>query len=64
MRNRIFGLIGVLWGGALTLAHLFKANPGEGVSSEGLSGSVIFGSLLFCVGLWYLIKGDGSRKSA
>jgi len=64
MRNRILGLVGVIWGGALLITHLFKSNPGEDASSQGLSFAVVFGGLLFCVGLYYLIKGDGARKRA
>ena len=59
MRNRIFGLIGVLWGGAIVLFKLF----GKPLSAEagtpyatGLTVGFLMGVLMFIVGAYYLFK--------
>ena len=63
MRNRIFGGIGVVWGGAVLIYMLMQGGPqGGGAFAAGQTGGMIFGGLLFIVGLYYLIKGDGSSK--
>jgi hypothetical protein len=59
-RNRVFGLIGVLWGGAVLLVRL--AGGGQhtavnGAYASGQSAGLIFAGLLFLVGLYYLVKG-------
>jgi hypothetical protein len=42
---------------------LMKGGPqGGGAYAEGQTGGMIFGGLLFIVGLYYLIKGGGSGK--
>ena len=58
MRNKIFGGIGVLWGGALLFRWLTSGNPGGGSSAyqAGQSGAVIFGALMFFVGLYYVFR--------
>jgi hypothetical protein len=58
-RNRIFGLIGVLWGGVVLLTKLFGGGQpaAGGAYAAGQSAGLIFGALLFFVGLYYLIKG-------
>jgi len=61
MRNRIFGGIGVIWGGAILVYSLMKGVPqGQGAYAAGQTGGMIFGGLLFVVGVYYLIKGGGS----
>ena len=57
MRNKIFGGIGVLWGGAIVLRWLTSGSPaGSGAYEAGQSGAVIFGALLLIVGAYYLFK--------
>jgi len=65
MRNRIFGGIGVLWGGAVLLFRLTDdAGPVPGgAAGLGVNAGTITGALLFFVGLFYLIKGDGKSES-
>jgi hypothetical protein len=59
-KNRVLGLIGVLWGGGMLLARLARG-AGEaaanGAYAAGQTVGLIFGALLFLVGLYYLIKG-------
>jgi hypothetical protein len=62
MRNRIFGGIGVLWGGAILIRSFLQRGPsGSGAYAAGQTTALIFGALLFLVGLYYLIK--GGRKT-
>ncbi len=57
MRNRIFGGIGVLWGGAIVLRWLMSGSPaGSDAYEAGYSGAVIVGALLLFVGIYYLFK--------
>ena len=64
MRNRIFGAIGVIWGGAILISRLLKGSmvEGSGAYAGGQLVSLIFAVLLFGVGLYYLIKGGGKPK--
>jgi len=59
LRNRIFGGIGVLWGGALLLSKLISGHgvSGSGAYASGQIAGLILAILLFVVGLHYLIKG-------
>ena len=55
MRNRILGGIGVVWGGAVLIYALMNGGPqGEGAYAAGQTGGLIFGGVLFVVGLYYL----------
>ena len=57
MRNKIFGGIGVLWGGAIVLGWLMTGSPaGSEAYGVGYSGGVIFGALLLVVGMYYFFK--------
>jgi hypothetical protein len=63
MRNRIFGGIGVIWGGAILIFSLIRGGPqGEGAYKAGQMTGMIFGGILLIVGLYYLVKGGGSMK--
>ena len=62
MRNRIFGAIGVIWGGAILLFGLLKGPQGTGAYAQGQTMGFVFGAALFAVGLYYLIKGKGKAK--
>ena len=57
MRNRIFGGIGILWGGSIVVRWLM-AGSGSGSSAyqAGQSGAVVFGVLLLAVGGYYFFK--------
>ena len=62
MRNRIFGAIGVLWGGGILVAGIVKGCPeGEGAYGSGQIAGLVFGGLLFVVGLYFLIRGGKKR---
>jgi hypothetical protein len=62
VRNRVFGAIGVIWGGFILINALFRGvQPAQ--NAAGQSGQYVglgFGVLLFTAGLYYLIRGDGS----
>jgi hypothetical protein len=61
MRNRIFGAIGVIWGGAILVFGFMKGDPeGNGAYAQGQGVGLLFGAALFAVGLYYLIKGKKS----
>ena len=58
-RNRIFGFIGTVWGGAI-LASKLSASTHAAQSSAYAAGQTvafIFGIILFGAGLYYLYKG-------
>lgn len=60
MRNRIFGAIGVIWGGGLLVSSLVRGDQLEGGGSyaAGQMTALVFGGLLLIVGLYYLMKGS------
>ena len=64
MRNRIFGGIGVLWGGGVLVSKLISGHwiSGSGAYASGQISGLAFAILLFGVGLYYLIKG-GSKST-
>lgn len=58
MRNKIFGGIGILWGGAILFRWL-TLGISSGGSSEyqaGQSIAVIFGALMLIAGLYYFFR--------
>lgn len=60
MRNRILGLIGVVWGGFILLNRNSQnvAPTGDRAYDAGLKIGLVFGILLLVSGLYYLIVGD------
>jgi hypothetical protein len=64
MRQRVFGLIGVLLGG-FALLSFFSGNGTRGNAGYQMGGcfGLILAALLFFVGLTALLKGDGPKKS-
>jgi hypothetical protein len=61
MRNKIFGAIGVIWGGGVLVYAFLQGGPqGQGASAAGQIGAMVFGGILLVVGLYYLIKKDAS----
>ena len=58
MRNKIFGGIGILWGGGLVFRWLFSSSPSTGSSAyqSGQSGAVVFGLIMLLAGLYYFFK--------
>ena len=58
MRNRIFGAIGVIWGGVMLVSALFRGGPqGSGAYAAGQNAALVFAVLLVLVGGYYLAKG-------
>jgi hypothetical protein len=61
MRNLIFGIIGVLWGGGILISYLIRGGPqGSGAYAGAEIAGLVIGVLLFLAGIYYLI--DGVRK--
>jgi hypothetical protein len=57
MRNKIFGTIGVIWGGAILVSALMRGGPeGSGPYAAGQTGGIVFGALLVVVGAYYFLK--------
>jgi len=54
MRRRIFGVIGIVWGGALLALHLLRGmrSGGIGAYSAGRGPAFAFAGLVFAVGLY------------
>lgn len=64
MRNRIFGTIGVLWGGGVVVSAFFRELP-AGASeayARGAVGGYVLGGLLLVVGAYYLVKGIKNKS--
>jgi hypothetical protein len=62
MRNRIFGAIGVVWGGLMLVSAYLRGGPqGSGSYAAGQTGALVFAVLLVLVGGFYLMK--GGRKT-
>jgi len=57
MRNKILGLIGVLWGGGILVSAFLRDAPGgSNAYAAGHTAGLVFGGLLFLVGAYYLFK--------
>jgi len=63
MRNKIFGVIGVIWG-ALILVNgiFFRDGSGTDAYETGSIVALIFGACLFGAGLFYLLRKPSSEK--
>jgi hypothetical protein len=62
MRNRIFGAIGVVWGGLMLVSAYLRGGPqGSGSYAAGQTGALVFAVLLVLMGGFYLMK--GGRKT-
>lgn len=61
MRNKIFGGIGILWGGALVFRWLASGLPTGGSSTyqAGQTGAVVFGALMLVAGLYAFFRKAG-----
>ena len=57
MRNRVFGIIGIVWG-SLTLISWFARGMPLGGGSYGIGQNIgiVIGTLMFVAGWYYLIK--------
>jgi membrane associated rhomboid family serine protease len=57
MKIRILAAVGIVFGSAILLSGVLNGVKGEGTYAQGQIAGLIFGVLLFAVGLYYLIKG-------
>jgi LPXTG-motif cell wall-anchored protein len=58
MRNKIFGAIGILWGGGI-VGHRLIAGPstlGTSAYQNGQSLAVLLGAAMLAAGLYYFFK--------
>jgi hypothetical protein len=63
MRNRVFGAIGAVWGGAILVRTYLVGGPeGSGAYREGQVAAIAFAALMLAVGGYYLIRGSGTAK--
>lgn len=64
MRDKIFGGIGILWGGAIVGRWLLVGIEAKGSSAyqAGQGGAVIFGLGLLLAGLYYFFKKPKTPK--
>jgi hypothetical protein len=63
MRNRIFGAIGVLWGGGMLVSALVRGGAqGSGAYAAGQTAALVFAVVLVAVGGYYLLKGSGKKS--
>jgi len=58
MRNKIFGAIGFIWGGGILVSTFFGSGgaAGSDAYAAGHTAGVVFGTLLFIVGGYYLFR--------
>ena len=64
MRNKIFGGIGILWGGAIVIRWFITDTPASGGGSAaynagyaaGHFAALLFGVAMFLAGLYYFFK--------
>jgi hypothetical protein len=58
MRDKIFGGIGILWGGAVVFRWLTSGTPDIGSSAyrTGHSGGVVLAALMLMLGLYYFFR--------
>ena len=64
MRNRIFGGIGVVWGGFILVSAIARGGPqGSGAYAAGQTGALVFAVLLVIIGGCYLLKGGQKAAS-
>lgn len=58
MKNKILGVIGILWGGGiLVYGLLHREGTGDTAYQSGQTAGLVFGAILLIVGLFYLVKG-------
>ena len=57
MRDRIFGAIGIIWGGAILVFTVVRGGPqGRGAYGAGELAGVILGALMLIAGLYTFFK--------
>ena len=57
MRNKTFGGIGIVWGGAILLNWLTADTPaGSAAYQGGHIAAVVFGAVMLAAGLYYFFK--------
>ena len=57
MRNKIFGGIGIVWGGGILAMRLFgEPSGGSEAYQSGQTGAAIFGLIMLVLGFYYYFK--------
>lgn len=64
MRNKVFGAIGMVWGGLILLSRLLGSSGDEGSAAyqAGSLTGLVFGGLIFLAGLYTFLKKAPSQK--
>jgi hypothetical protein len=63
-KNRVLGVVGVIWGGAILIYAVVKGAPeGGGAYAQGQGAGLVLGGLMFAVGLYYLFKRSGKSDT-
>ncbi len=61
MRNKIFGVIGILWGGAMVISMLTRGvRVGTGSYGAGVIIGQLMGVLMLVAGIYYVVKPSDS----
>ena len=62
MRNRITGVIGILWGGGVVVSFFMRGgNIGGGSYGAGQFAGLLIGVVMFGAGIYYVTKSNGSN---
>jgi hypothetical protein len=57
MRDRVFGTIGILWGGAIVVFMVLRGGPqGRGAYGGGELAGLVVGALMLIAGLYTFFK--------
>ncbi|MGI9270807.1 MAG: hypothetical protein ACR2QT_03465 [Woeseiaceae bacterium] len=57
MRNKIFGGIGIFWGGAIIVRWFMSDNSvGNSAYQSGQNAAVLFGAVMLAAGIYYFMK--------
>lgn len=63
VREKIFGVVGMVWGGALLISGFLRYNfQASGIDAVAQGFSLVSGSMLFLVGVLYLSQGSEKSK--
>ncbi|HMK14582.1 MAG TPA: hypothetical protein VK460_06170 [Burkholderiales bacterium] len=64
MRNKIFGGIGILWGGAIVVRWVISgvSESGSAAYQGGEYAAVVFGALMLLAGLYYFFKKSPNKS--
>ena len=60
MKNRIVGVIGILFGGGILVSHFLRETPASGGAyGGGQIAGLVFGGVMLLAGIYYTTTGGG-----